>query len=227
MRYRAIFISDTHLGSEYASTSRLLSFLEGNTADRLYLVGDIFDDHHDEKADWHCVRQIVHRILNGFPVVMYTPGNHDAWMDYYFGAYANHVYVQEKFLHRTYDGHNYLVTHGHRYDWVTSRHAWVAHLASALERVGRRVMLSLFGTTREVRAASAVNSLVNRFLMDRWFASEIAADCHECSAEAMICGHFHEAKMEPGYINCGDWVDSCTALVEHTDGRLEIVEWKS
>jgi UDP-2,3-diacylglucosamine pyrophosphatase LpxH len=57
----------------------------------------------------------------------------------------------------------------------------------------------------------------------------VADEARRRGVDGVICGHIHKAecRMIDGieYINDGDWVESCTALVEHADGRLEILEW--
>jgi len=241
-RYRAVFISDTHLGTKGSRCELLADFLRGISCDRLYLVGDIidgwrlrkswyWDTHHDE-----VLRLILKMARRGTDVV-YIPGNHDemfrTWLPMELEIAG--IKLREEAIHTTADGRRLLVMHGDLFDSVVRYAKFLALLgdrayvtALVVNRwfnLGRRRLglpyrsLSAW-LKRQVKGAVMA---IDRF--ENALADEARARC----LDGVICGHIHHAEMRDiggvVYVNDGDWVESCTALVEHEDGRLELIDW--
>lgn len=243
-RHRALWISDVHLGSRGCRAADLLDFLRQHDADVVYLVGDVIDGHALRRG-WHwpqahndVVQKLLRKARKGTRVV-YTPGNHDEFARAYVGHRFGGIDVEDEVVHVTADGRRFLVVHGDRYDPVVTRHRWMVPLAHAflwvLRRLGVatawRLVHPLFG--RPYRSlASFVKSRANlamAALCD--FERRAAAEARRRGLDGVVCGHVHIPAMRTIdgvlYVNDGDWVDACSALVEHADGRLELVRWRA
>jgi UDP-2,3-diacylglucosamine pyrophosphatase LpxH len=239
-RYRAVFISDLHLGTRGCKADCLLDFLHHVQCDYLYLVGDIVDGWRLRKRwfwpDAH--QQILHRLLaraEAGTEVVYLPGNHDEALRKWIGRTLGGVRILHEAIHRTADGRRLLVIHGDAFDGVCREMRWLALIGSVaydlslrlntwLNRVRRWLGLgywSLSGFLKDqVKAAC-------RFI-DRYERS-LAVEARRRGACGVVCGHVHKPEMRTidgiQYFNDGDWVENCSALVEHWDGRLELVDW--
>ena len=241
-RVRSIFISDVHLGSRHSNADLLLSFLKEHTCDYLYLVGDIVDGWKLHRGfHWNdtytmLVRRIFGMVKRG-TVVRYTAGNHDEflrdYMDELQTALTGHIEIADEFLHRTADGRQLLIIHGDKFDGVSINMPWLARwgdlaysLLLALNTTvnwGRRKLglkyksYSQFMKQNVKRAVNYINS----------FEELMAVHTRQRRCEGVICGHIHTPAIKTlkglHYYNCGDWVESCTALVEFDDGRIELV----
>jgi len=240
MRVRALFVSDIHLGTRGCQAELLLDFLNHYKADQIYLVGDILDGWR-LKSRWYWPRShhdvvaaVLARVRAGTRVV-YISGNHDAFLRPLAGTSFAGIELVDDAIHQAADGRRYLVLHGDRFDLVANHARWVAvcgDLAyrvalaanSSLNRARRRCGLPYWSLSAwaKLKVKKAV-----KFISD--FESEIAAEARRLDAQGVICGHIHHATMHDGfgvrYINTGDWVESCTAVVEHFDGQFEIVRW--
>jgi UDP-2,3-diacylglucosamine pyrophosphatase LpxH len=239
-RYRTIFVSDIHLGTRGCRADFLLDFLRRTECERLYLVGDVVDGWRLRKS-WHwteafddVLRHILGMAKRGTEVV-YIPGNHDEMFRAWLGLEVAGVKLQREAVHRTADGRRLLVIHGDEFDGVI-RYAkvlallgdWAYGRALTLNRwfnEGRRRLGYPYWSLsqwlkRQVKGAVKA--------IDR-FESALATEARRRGLDGVVCGHIHHAEMrEVGgvlYVNDGDWVESCTALVEHADGRLELVDW--
>jgi UDP-2,3-diacylglucosamine pyrophosphatase LpxH len=237
---RSVFISDVHLGTRGAQTDRLLDFLQRVEPDNLYLVGDILD-FWKGRSGWYWPRinnQLVQTVVdlasNGTRVV-FIPGNHDEVLRDYVGSEFNGVAVERDAVHETANGDRFLVLHGDEFDSVVMHNKWVAYLGGEAynflllvnrwfnyvrRRLGFRYWsLSAFLKHKVKNAANYIAS----------FEHAVAHAAKERGADGVICGHIHKAEItaiqEVTYANCGDWVESCTALVEQPDGQLEILNW--
>jgi UDP-2,3-diacylglucosamine pyrophosphatase LpxH len=244
--YRAIFISDLHLGTRGCRSDLLADFLRGNSCESLFLVGDIIDGWRLRKS-WYwdaghddVLRQILKIARNG-AIVTYVPGNHDeivrAWVDTLAtgGMAVAGVRLQQQAEHITADGRRLLVMHGDEFDSVV-RYAkflallgdWAYTVALVLNRwfnaARRRLGYPYWSLSawlkRQVKEAVKA--------IDR-FETALAAEAKSRGFDGVVCGHIHHAEMRMVngvlYLNDGDWVESCTALVEHHDGRLELIDW--
>jgi len=244
--YRSVFISDTHLGTRGARCDFLADFLRRTSSQHLFLVGDIldgwrlrkswyWDEHHDE-----VLRQIL-RQARGGTAVTYIPGNHDemfrAWLDPLAlgGLTIAGVRLCQDAEHVTADGRRLLVMHGDEFDSVVRYAKFLALLgdraysaALTLNRwfnvLRRRLGYPYWSLSawlkRQVKEAVKA--------VDR-FETALAAEARRRGFDGVVCGHIHHAEMREMqgvlYLNDGDWVESCTALVEHHDGRLELIDW--
>src|SRR3954452_13985321 len=240
--YRAIFISDTHLGTRGCRSEFLADFLRQSSCQRLFLVGDIIDGWRLRKS-WYwdkshddVLKQIVRYARSGTKVT-YIPGNHDemfrSWLS--FGLEICGIRMCRDSEHVIADGKRLLVMHGDEFDNVV-RYAkflallgdWAYTVALAFNRwfneVRRRLGYPYWSLSawlkRQVKEAVKA--------IDR-FESALAAEARRHGFDGVVCGHIHHAEMREvngiQYLNCGDWVESCTALVEHHDGRLELIDW--
>jgi len=239
-RYRTLFISDLHLGTRGCQVGQLIDFLSKHDADTIYLVGDIIDGWQLHTA-WYwppshteALRLMAAKASAGTRVV-YLPGNHDEFAREYCGAQAGAFEITDRAIHEAADGKRYLIVHGDCFDVVHGRakwlayigdHAYVAALAlnTLMNRVGRLLGLPYwsFSNWAKMKVKGAVN-FIGRY------ETLLTDAAREHSVEGVVCGHIHKVALHDEfgitYANCGDWVESCTALVEHHDGHMEIVHW--
>ncbi|MCB1865107.1 MAG: UDP-2,3-diacylglucosamine diphosphatase [Chromatiales bacterium] len=238
---RSVFLSDIHLGTRACQAAHLLEFLREHPAERLFLIGDIIDfwsmsrSIHWNRTQNTVVQKILRRARHGEEVV-FIPGNHDEALRDYDGVVFGDIRVENEWVHETADGRRFLLVHGDEFDQVTRYHKWVAILGdvSYNQLVRLNSMLSWFrrklGIAGYWSLAGYAKRKVKRALEFIFHFQDAAL--HSARArglDGVICGHIHwaEIREQDGltYINCGDWVDSCTAIVEHEDGRLEMIEW--
>jgi UDP-2,3-diacylglucosamine pyrophosphatase LpxH len=239
-RYRAVFISDVHLGTRGCQAELLLDFIRHMECETLYLVGDIIDGW-KLKGGWfwpqshNDVLQKILRLARKGVRVVYVPGNHDDRVRDFCGIHFGGVVVARDAIHETADGRRFLVTHGDEFDGVVQHARWLAVLGdqayrallaanTLFNRARRRLgfgywSLSAFLKTKVKNALQFIEN----------FEAAIAEEARRRGVDGVICGHIHKAEMREIdgllYVNDGDWVESCTALVEHEDGALEILEW--
>ena len=235
---RAIFISDLHLGTRGCQAHLLLDFLRDYDAETIYLVGDIIDGWRLKKG-WYwpqahndVVQKLLRKGRKGQRIVL-VPGNHDEFLRDYVGAQFGAIEICETAIHESATGKRYLVIHGDQFDVVVRNAKWLALLGdwaydtalavnTVVNLVRRKVGLPYWSLSAwaKLRVKSAVNFIST-------FEEALAKAAHKVSADGVICGHIHHAVISEhfgvGYLNCGDWVESCTALVEHHDGRFEII----
>lgn len=241
-RYRAIFISDVHLGTRGCKAQYLLDFLKVNEADYIYLVGDIIDCWRLSKG-WFwpqshndVVQKLLRKARKGTQVI-YVPGNHDEPLRDYDDHAFGDVMVMNEAVHVTADGKRLLIIHGDAFDGIMRYAPWLAKLgdtaytaALALNQVFNRArhVMGYPYWSLSAYLKSRVKDAV-KFIGD--FEHTVAAEAKRRGFDGVVCGHIHQAALKDIdgilYANDGDWVESCTALVEHRDGRLEIIEWAS
>jgi UDP-2,3-diacylglucosamine pyrophosphatase LpxH len=241
-RVRTIFLSDIHLGTRACQAERLLDFLKVHDSDYLYLVGDIVDfwamrrrGVYWSAAQNTLVQKILKRARHHVQVV-FVPGNHDEAAREHVGASFGNIRVVHDAVHVTAEGRRYLVMHGDELDQVTRYARWLALLGDSAYALVVRLNLAL-SWLRRTLGISGYWSLAGyakrkvKGAVDFVFGFEeaVARHARERGADGVICGHIHCAASREvdgiHYVNCGDWVDSCTAIVEHVDGRLELVQW--
>lgn len=238
---RAIFISDIHLGTRACQADRLLDFLREHPSEYLYMVGDIIDFWSMSRgvywttAQNTVVQKVLRRARHGDKVVL-VPGNHDEALREHDGTDFGGIQVRNEHIHTTAAGQRFLLIHGDEFDQVTRYHRWVAVLGDMAYNTLVRINTSLSWVRRRLGmsgywslagyAKRKVKTAIN-FIFD--FEDSVIRAVRERGLDGVICGHIHWAALRPmdgvTYINCGDWVDSCTAIVEHLDGSLELVEW--
>jgi UDP-2,3-diacylglucosamine pyrophosphatase LpxH len=240
--YKTVFISDTHLGTRGCRSDFLADFLASFTCEKMFLVGDIVDGwrlrkswYWDETHD-EVLRLILRHARTGSEVT-YIPGNHDemfrAWLP--MGLEIGGIKLRKEAAHQTADGKRLLVMHGDEFDSVV-RYAkflallgdWAYTAALAINTwfnaVRRRLGYPYWSLSawlkRQVKEAVKA--------IDR-FETALAGEARRRGFDGVVCGHIHHAEMRDVqgvlYLNDGDWVESCTALVEHHDGRLELIDW--
>ena len=238
---RSIFLSDIHLGTRACQADRLLDFLRSYVAQNVFLIGDIVDFWAMRRsvvwtaAQNTVVQKVLKRARHGERVV-FIPGNHDEALRDYHGITFGDIEVFGEYVHQLADGRRFLLLHGDQFDQITRHHRWVAVLGDAMYEALVRLNLLIafvrrrFGTSCYWSLAGYAKRRVKSALQFIFDFEESA--CHTARQRGMdgiICGHIHSAALrEVGgvcYVNCGDWVDSCTAIVEHEDGRLELIAW--
>jgi len=238
--YRTIFISDVHLGTRGCKADFLLDFLRYNESEYLYLVGDMVDGWRLRKS-WYwpqhhndVVQKLLRKARKGTKVI-YVPGNHDEWLRDYVETQMGGVMLQREALHVTADGRRLMVVHGDDFDGVVRYARWLALLGDwaydltiqlnhSYNLIRRKLGYPYWSLSAYLKFK--VKNAV-QFITD--FADAIAAEARARGVDGIVCGHIHHAEIRDIggvlYCNDGDWVESCTALVEHQDGRLEVLHW--
>ncbi|MCX7089163.1 MAG: UDP-2,3-diacylglucosamine diphosphatase [Methylococcales bacterium] len=227
--YRTIWISDLHLGKY-------------NDSEKPYLVGDIIDFWALSKKmywprDHNTVIQKILRKARHDTQVIYIPGNHDENVREYDNHVFGDIVVKNSDIHTTVDGKKFLVIHGDVYDTIATNHQWIAKLGSEgydfLIEINRflRLFRRFFGIQSHFSLAGFVKFKVKnavQFMSD--YEHNIVQTLKHESLDGVICGHIHHAEMKIiedfMYINTGDFVESCSAIVEHHDGRLQLIKWR-
>ncbi|MEO0477893.1 MAG: UDP-2,3-diacylglucosamine diphosphatase [Planctomycetota bacterium] len=239
-RYRAVWISDTHLGTRSCKADFLLDFLKSIETDHLYLVGDIIDLW-KAKSGWYwndIQNQVLRRVLKMSSLgtkVFYTPGNHDEYFRGFIGTNFGGIQIIDRVEHRMLDGRRFLVFHGDQFDAIVCNYRWLAvvggHLYDWLVQLNsgfnwcrKKLGMHYWSLSQylKLRAKHATKVIGSFETITSEFGKKEGYD-------GVVCGHIHKAEIRDingiTYCNDGDWVESCTALVEHLDGRLEIIEW--
>ncbi|QQE12898.1 UDP-2,3-diacylglucosamine diphosphatase [Planctomycetota bacterium] len=238
LKFRTVFISDVHLGSNGSQAKEVAKFLKCVSCDRLYLVGDIIDMWR-LKQRWYwpaehneVVRRVLKMIKKGTEVV-FVPGNHDEAARQYHGLEFGGVKVEPHVVHESADGRKYLVIHGDQFDLVVKH----SRVLSVLGSVAYEWLLRINAWYNKCRlllgykywSLSAFLKLKVKHactFISR-FEETLMNEAKRRGMDGVICGHIHHSERieEDGveYLNCGDWVESCTAIVEYQDGRMEIV----
>lgn len=238
--YRAVFISDLHLGTPGCQADELLAFLRSHHSDHLYLVGDIVDGWQLRRR-WHwpqahndVVQKLLKRARKGCRIV-FVPGNHDEFARQFAGLHFGGIEVAREAVHRTADGRSLWVVHGDDFDAVIQTARWLAFLGDNLyeftlrlnrhlNRLRGRLGLPYWSLSAYLKhkVKTALNYVTQ-------FETAVAHEARQRGHDGVVCGHIHRAEMRDIagtlYCNDGDWVESRTALVEHLDGRLELLHW--
>ena len=243
-RYRAAWISDAHLGTRGCNATALLDFLRENDFRTLYIVGDLIDiwslrrgiywpqQHND------VIQKILRKARKGTRVI-YIPGNHDELVTSFCGAYGN-IEIKGHAIHVTASGERILIIHGHELDVVVSGSGRMKWLAFAGD-LGYQFLLSLnplinfvrrrFGLGYWSLSAYAKQTVKDAVSFIGKFEAAVAHYAERYHVDAVLCGHIHSAAIREfgkvSYYNCGDWVESCTALVEGDDGVLSLLNYQS
>lgn len=239
-RYRTIWISDVHLGTRGSKAEYLLDFLKRSDCETLYLVGDIIDGWRLKKS-WYwpqthndVVQKLLRKARKGTRVVL-IPGNHDDFLRSFTGFELGRIPIHKHVIHEGADGRKFLVVHGDAFDGIVTYARWLAFLGDTaytfalvanrwFNALRRRLGFSYWSLSAYLKhkVKNAVTFIAN-------FEGAMAEVARKRGLSGVICGHIHHAEMraigDVLYCNDGDWVESCTALVEHFDGRLEILRW--
>jgi UDP-2,3-diacylglucosamine pyrophosphatase LpxH len=241
LNYRAIFISDVHLGMRSCQAPALLDFLKHIECEVLYLVGDIVDfwkfrrGPHWPQSHNDVLQKLLRKARKGTRVV-FIPGNHDDGLRDYAGMNFGGIELRRDALHDGANGKRYLVLHGDEFDVVVRYARWLAFLGDRSYDVALALNVPLNFVRRmlglghwslaaflKLKVKSAVNYIGE-------FEEALSTEARRRDAQGLICGHIHHAnqRMIDGihYLNCGDWVESRTAIAERFDGTFEIIRWK-
>ena len=240
LRLRTVFISDIHLGFKGCSSELLLDFLHRVEMDTLFLVGDIIDVWSMQKSMFwpqshnNVLRTILGKAKRGTKVI-FIPGNHDEVFRDFDGAVFGNLEIHREYIHEGADGRRMLVMHGDEFDSVVKCSPWLAKLGCTLYDI-------------LLAANPYINCIRRKFDLPHWslsmylkhkaktavqyigsFEESVAKAARKRGVETVVCGHIHQAEMREIdgilYCNDGDWVESCTSLVEDMDGRLRLIDW--
>jgi UDP-2,3-diacylglucosamine pyrophosphatase LpxH len=238
--YRTLFISDLHLGTKGCQAELLLDFLKHNDADTFYLVGDIVDGWRLRNG-WYwpqahndIVQKFLRKVRKGARMI-YIPGNHDEFAREYVGLTFGGVEIMRHTTHVTADGRRFLVTHGDDFDIVVRHARWLALLGDWAYEVALRTNTAFnivrrklgfpywsFSAWAKLKVKNAVNFIGS-------FETALAEQAVKHNVDGVICGHIHHAAIRTingvDYVNIGDFVESCSVVAEHHDGRLEVIRW--
>ena len=240
LRTRTVFISDVHLGFKGCQAQYLLDFLRSVECQRIYLVGDIIDvwaltkSFYWPQAHNDVIRTILGKAKHGTRVI-YIPGNHDRVLRDHDGLVMGNVEVHREAIHETADGRRFLVLHGDEFDSIVraspllesiGSHAYAAALT--LNRYVNSIR-SRFGFPYWSLAAFLKHKVKNAVQYIASFEKALATEARRQQVQGVICGHIHRAEITEidgiTYCNDGDWVESCTTLVEDFSGRLSLLRW--
>lgn len=238
--HRTIFISDVHLGTRGCKAEMLTDFLQRNICDTLYIIGDLIDGW-QLKRRWYwdapqtALVQALLSLADTGTRIIYIPGNHDEFLRPYCGRTFCGIEIRDETIHETAAGKRLLVLHGDKFDGIIACAKWLAHVGDAAYALAlalndrlhalRRKMglpywsLSAFLKGRVKKAVEYVSR----------YEETVAAAAATLDVDGIICGHIHQAEIRHigkiQYLNDGDWVESCTALVEDARGNMEILHW--
>lgn len=240
-KVRTLFISDVHLGTRGCQATALLSFLKAHEAEQIYLIGDIIDGWR-LKSTWHwpqahndVVQKLLRQVRKGVRLV-YVPGNHDEFLRDYAGSNFGGVEILDEAIHVAADGRRILILHGDKFDEVVRNMKWLAHLGDAaydftiflnrqISFVRRRMGLpywsfSAYAKQRVKKAVAFISA----------FEEAVARDAARHDVQGVMCGHIHQPAIhrvgDVQYFNTGDWVESCSAIIETFDGAFELIHWR-
>ncbi len=242
MKYRSIFVSDIHLGTRFSQAERFLDFLKETESDNLYLVGDIIDGwalkrkYRWKQSHSDVVQKVLRKARKG-TCVYFVTGNHDEFLRGFVPVFlGENLTILNETDYVAKDGKRYYVTHGDFFDSITMTKKWLAIMGD----MGYDLLLNMnqsinyirrkFGIHRYWSLSKYVKDSVKSsvsFIND--FESILARHARHKNYDGIICGHIHKAEIklieDVEYKNCGDWVESCTALVETMEGEWEIIDW--
>ena len=237
---RSVWISDIHLGTKHARVAELLDFLRVVDCKYLYLVGDFIDGWELKfrwfwRDDYNLLLQKILRKSRKGTKVIYISGNHDEFIENFADMRFGSVLIARQAMHTGADGKKYLVIHGHQADGLTHfnhlleklgshLYNWILDFNLYFNRVRRAFGFGYWSLAAylKFKAKSAV-----KFVTE--YEDTLAAMARHHQADGVICGHIHRAEMKEiqgvQYLNCGDWVESCTALIEDFDGKIKLIHF--
>ncbi len=241
-RLRTLFISDVHLGTKGCQAELLLDFLRYHDAETIYLVGDIIDFWR-LKRGWYwpqmhndVVQKLLRKGRKGARII-YIPGNHDEFLRDYIGTHFGGIELQRRAVHVGADGKRYLIIHGDEFNVVVRYAKWLAFLGdwaygtALLLNTQFNVIRRKFGFPYWSLSAWLKLKVKNAVNFIGEFEDALSSEAARRTVDGVVCGHIHHATIrdmnDVRYINCGDWVESCTAIAELDDGTFEVINWPS
>ena len=239
-RYRTLFLSDLHLGTRGCQAHLILDMLRHVEAETIYLVGDIIDGWR-LRSGWYwpqahndVMQKLLRKVRRGARMV-FVPGNHDEFARQFFGLTFGGIEIKRQAVHTAADGKRYLITHGDEFDVVVRHSKWLAyfgdwayttalfvntHFNAARRSLG--LPYWSFSAWAKLKVKNAVNFIGS-------FEKELAGEARRRGVDGVVCGHIHHPVIREmdgvTYVNTGDFVESCSLVVEHFDGRLEVMRW--
>jgi len=239
-RYRTIWVSDVHLGTRGCNAQMLIDFLDSADSETMYLVGDIIDGWRLRRS-WYwptahndIVWRVMKRAKRGTRVV-FIPGNHDEMFRQFSGMTFGGIEIRRSAIHETADGRRLMVTHGDEFDTVVMCHRWLAFAGDAAYSMLMRLNIVINAVRQRFDlpywslSKHAKHKVKNAVEFISRFEEAVAHEAGERGVDGVVCGHIHTAEIRQFgdivYYNDGDWVEGCTALVEHMDGRMEVLHW--
>jgi UDP-2,3-diacylglucosamine pyrophosphatase LpxH len=239
-RYRTLFLSDFHLGARGCQADLILDLLQRLDAEKIFLVGDIIDGW-QLRSGWYwpqshndVVQKLLRKVRRGARMT-WVPGNHDEFARQFIGLTFGGIQIKRNAIHTAADGRRYLITHGDEFDVVVRHAKWLAFLGDhaydfaiwtnrRLNTVRRSLGLPYwsFSAWAKLKVKKAVNFIGS-------FENELAAEARRRGVDGIVCGHIHHPTIRDisgvTYINTGDFVESCSFVVEHDDGRMQVIRW--
>ena len=238
--YRTVWVSDIHLGTRGCNAAMLNDFFDHVDCDTMYLVGDIIDGWRLKKRlFWPAehndvVWRVLKRARRGTRVI-FIPGNHDEMFRQFCGLDFGGVEIMHQAIHQTIDGRRLLVLHGDEFDTIMLAHRWLAFVGDAAYTALMKVnyafnrIRTAMGLPYWSLSKMAKNKVKNAVQFIGRYEEIVAHEAKTRGVDGVVCGHIHNAEMRDidgiAYYNDGDWVEGCTALVEHIDGRMEVLHW--
>ena len=242
MKYKSIFISDVHLGTRFSKAKKLLNFLKHNESENLILVGDIIDGWAiKRKFVWpqthsDVIQKVLKKARKGTNVHFIT-GNHDEFIRPFVPlVLGDSLNISNELDYQGINGKKYYITHGDFFDSITMTKKWLAilgdygydlllYLNAALNFIRQKLGIKKYWSLSKYVKDSVKSSV--SFIND--FESVLSTHAKNKGYDGIICGHIHKAEIRDidgiEYLNCGDWVENCTAIVETFDGEFKIIDW--
>ncbi|MCM2318025.1 MAG: UDP-2,3-diacylglucosamine diphosphatase [Pseudomonas sp.] len=234
---RTLWISDVHLGTRDCQAERLDAFLKRYAPERVYLVGDIIDGWklrsgvYWPQSHTNVIRRLINMSRRGTEVI-YVTGNHDECLRRYADLVLGNIRLVDEAEHLTADGRRLLVLHGDQFDVITRYHRWLAFLGDSAYEFTLTLNRWLnhwrqrWGYGYWSLSAWLKHKVKGAVSYISEFEEALAHECTKRGFHGVVCGHIHHAEIRRvgaiEYLNCGDWVESCSALIEHADGRIEL-----
>lgn len=241
IHHRSIWISDVHLGTSGAKAEMLCDFLKYNSCDTLYLVGDIIDGWSMKKrAYWpqqhvNVIRRMLTRSKKGTKIV-YITGNHDEFLRRYSGMSFGNIHLVDEYIHHSPNGKKYWIVHGDAFDAVVFNKKWLVVIGDLAYDTMLKVNIwfnrarSALGMEQCSLATYLKNKVRTAFSIISNYEATLVKECKKRGLQGVICGHIHHPVLKEiddiQYGNCGDWIESCSAMVENKQGHLEIIQWR-
>ena len=239
--YKTIFLSDLHIGSTQCNAEMLLSFLKYNESEKLVLVGDIIDLWALSKRIYFpqthntIIQKLLKKSRNGTEII-YIPGNHDEPLRDYDNTSFGNIHIKNSYIHTTINDKKFLVIHGDEYDVITLNHKWLSKIGNVgydllidANRLMKWIQKLLNINSTFSLSAYIKNKVKNIVQVISDYEESLVETIQDKNLDGIICGHIHHAEIkvikDKLYLNCGDFVESHTAIVEHFDGTLELVNW--
>ncbi len=239
-RFRTVFISDVHLGTRGCNAEKLIDFLDHVDCETMYLVGDIIDGWRLKKrfywpsAHNDILWRMLKRAKRGTRIV-FIPGNHDEMFRPFVGINFGGIEIARSAMHETADGRKLFVLHGDEFDTVMLAHRWLAFVGDSLYTLLMKAnyiinrVRAVFKLPYWSLSKTAKHKVKNAVEFISRFEELVARAAAQRGADGVVAGHIHHAEHRVidgiDYYNDGDWVEGCTALVEHSDGRMEVIDW--